>query len=116
MAATTITSEISRISTAATKIKQKAADLGLVTKSGKTVTSSDHIEVQADAIENISKRTIDTTVTEPSGVVPIPRGYYDGNGSVTVAVPVKNYHTGTESPVGDKEASGFPDGDIFMVI
>lgn len=108
-----ITTEISRIKRATDSIKSSVDNLGLTDNSGIVVTASQHIEKQAEAIANISKRTgVVASTTDYSANVSIPKGYHDGTTSVHVAVDVNHYIEGPDEP----DSSIGVDGDIYLVV
>lgn len=141
-----IIDEVLRLEGAANIIKAKTADLELEKASADgsgTVSSSDTLDVQARAINEISKRTpsnqkLDATTT----AVSIEKGYYPSDTSVSVdtmaapsvslsgseqtisckdkmmtgniIVPAANvYRTGSSVPTGSTPGN---DGDLYLVI
>ena len=137
-----IIDEITRIESAASTIKTKTADLGLKKSNGNTISSSENLTAQADAINNIAKRTaVSQTLTYTSNEVSLSAGYYGSESNVTVAklaapsvtlsgvsqtisckdkiisdditIPAANvYTTGGSVP---SNSSG-NDGDLFLVV
>jgi len=137
-----IIDEIVRLESAASTIKTKTADLGLKKSNGNTISSSENLTAQADAINNIVKRTaVSQTLTYTSNEVSLSAGYYGSESNVTVAklatpsvtlsgvsqtiscankvmsdditIPAVNvYTTGSSVP---SNSSG-NDGDLFLIV
>jgi hypothetical protein len=82
-----IIDQILRLESAANIIKAKTADLGLKKSNGSTITTSENLTSQAEAINNISKGTpVTQTLTYASNAVTIAAGYYGSNSTVSVSI------------------------------
>lgn len=78
-----ISNQIERLINAANVIKRKTQELGLVKDDKSVVTTADKLDLQAEAINNIEKRSvINTTITSETTSVSIPQGFYTEGGSV----------------------------------
>lgn len=104
-----IISEISRIESAASIIKDKVAELGL------SVSSPSKLDNCANAIDSIAKRTaINTTLTSSNASVNLSGGYYDSDSSVSVSVmtaPTVSLSTSSQTISCDNKMM---DGDIVI--
>ncbi len=137
-----IIDEILRLEAAASVIKTKTADLSLKKSNGNTISSSENLTAQADAINSIAKRTaVTATLTYATNSASLSSGYYGSDSTVTVAkmatpsvslsgvsqvilckdkvmsenltIPAANtYTTGSSVP---SDATG-NDGDIFLIV
>ena len=137
-----IIDEILRLEAAASVIKTKTADLSLKKSNGDTISSSENMTAQADAINSIAKRTaVTATLTYTTNSASLSAGYYGSNSTVTVAkmatpsvslsgvsqtisckdkvmsenltIPAANtFTTGSSVP---SDATG-NDGDIFLIV
>ena len=141
-----IVDEIERLEDAADIIKTKTAALGLdkaLEDGGGKVSSSDTLDIQARAIDEIQGRTpVTQTLNATTTSVSLPQGYYGGSSSVSVStmsaptvnlsgtsqtiscnnkmmngdivVPAANvYRTGSEEPTSSTPGNN---GDLYMVI
>ena len=81
-----IVTEISRLETAAGKIKTKTAQLELDKANGSgKISATDKLDVQADAIEIIQKRNPgNQKLSAGTASVNIQKGYYPQNSTVSV--------------------------------
>lgn len=137
-----IIDEIVRLESAANTIKTKTADLGLKKSNGNTISPSENMTAQADAINNIVKRTaVSQTLTYNSNSVSLSAGYYGSKSNVSVAtlvapsvtlsgvsqtisckdkiisdnitIPAANIYTTGSSVPNDSSGN---DGDLFLVV
>jgi len=137
-----IIDEILRLEAAASVIKTKTADLSLKKSNGSTISSSENLTAQADAINTIAKRTaVTATLTYTTNSASLSSGYYGSDSTVTVAkmtspsvslsgvsqtisckdkvmsenitIPAANTYT-TGSSVPDNSTGN--DGDIFLIV
>ena len=137
-----IVDQIERLQDAANVIKAKTAELELKKSNGSTITASENLTAQADAINNISKGTpVTQKLNSVTTTVNIPAGYYGSASTVSVdtmatptvslssseqtiscankimagniIIPAANvYTTGSNVP---SDSTG-NDGDIFMIV
>lgn len=138
-----IVSEISRIESAVSVIKTKTAQLGLSKPGGGTISAADKVDVQASAINAITKGSaVNTTLNAVTTAVTIPAGYYGSNSTVSVVtstissvtlsgkqqtlscanklmttdivIPAANvYTTGSQAPTSSTPGN---DGDLYLVV
>ena len=141
-----IIDEVLRLEGAANTIKAKTAALGLdkaVEDGIGKVSTSDTLDIQARAIDEIQGRTpVTQTLNATTTSVSLPAGYYGGNSTVSVSklttpsvslsgssqtiqckdkvmsdnlvIPAANvYYTGSTVPTGSTPGN---DGDLYLVI
>lgn len=138
-----IATQISRLMDAADIIKAKTAELSLSKPGGGTISSADKLDVQASAINLISKGTpVTQTLDAETAAVSLPAGFY-GSGSVVsvsvlaaptvslsssvsvihcddkmmdgdITIPAANvYTTGSQAPTSSTPGN---DGDLYLVV
>ena len=138
-----IVTQITRLENAATTIKTKTAALELDKVGGGKISASDKLDVQAAAINAISKGTpVNQKLTSATTSVSLPKGYYGANSSISVdtmtpsaisltnaeqtiackdkmmtsniTIPAANiYYTGNSAPTSSTPGN---DGDIYLVV
>lgn len=106
-----IVDQISRLTSAANKIKTKTAALGLKKKnSNETISATDKLDVQADAIDAIVVYTPDTiSLSDQSQTIPCGGKFVNDD----IVVPAANvYRTGSSEPTSSTPGN---DGDLYLV-
>ena len=138
-----IIDEVIRLEGAATIIKAKTAELSLSKPGGGTISSADKMDVQASAINLISKRTpVTQTLDATTTAVTLSQGYYGADSTIAVSVlsapsvtlsgseqtiacddkmmdgditiPAANvYRTGSSEPTSSTPGN---EGDLYLVV